>query len=641
MKLISLRVRDFLGIVEADLDLSHPITWIFGTNGQGKSALREAARFALTGTARGTDASGRGAVRLIRDGAKRAAIALQFAEPDGSVVELRTIITEAGTRHELHLGGQLFTGDALRVKLRQVLGPPALALCLTDIEHVLRMSAKEQSDLLAALLVDEISLDALAEKARAMRLPEPAVECLVAGISERIPAGSGVTPAVLAGSYTSVYEMRKALKKRLKELQDRPVDPPAAKAPVPSDVELEAASETVAQAERQEQELREEIGTLKARAEERNGQLGLLAQLKKAEQDLAALPAPTEPVQGTLALAPDVAALKQAAADARQSEASARQANSDAAAEVTSARDGVQAVERLIKQIEDGDTTCPSIYAPRACPYAAEALEAQLANLPTLQESLEDARAALRDAEAAHQARLEEWQAAAAKVTETNAAVQSAEIARQRAAASRDTKRDALLERVEELKAKITALGDPVVERQTRETALLQAGRTKSEAGRLLEAKRWVAEATAAHENYARDLEAAKGDVAIHEALCSALEPRGLPLAILSECVDPFVGRVNSVLAGLVDFTVSIQAGDTLSLVVHPSGGGDARAVVLLSESEILRVGAALSIAIAIASEHRFVFIDQVDTLLPENRNRLVDSIEALLPELDSVVLIS
>ncbi|MCC6426233.1 MAG: hypothetical protein IT435_05380, partial [Phycisphaerales bacterium] len=42
-----------------------------------------------------------------------------------------------------------------------------------------------------------------------------------------------------------------------------------------------------------------------------------------------------------------------------------------------------------------------------------------------------------------------------------------------------------------------------------------------------------------------------------------------------------------------------------------------------------------------IASEHRFVFIDQVDTLLPENRNRLVDSIEALLPELDSVVLIS
>lgn len=64
-------------------------------------------------------------------------------------------------------------------------------------------------------------------------------------------------------------------------------------------------------------------------------------------------------------------------------------------------------------------------------------------------------------------------------------------------------------------------------------------------------------------------------------------------------------------------------------------------AEALLSESEMLRVGTALSIAIAIASEHRFVLIDRVDALLPENRNRLVDSIEAHLPELDSVVMIS
>jgi len=73
MKISRIQIKDFLGIESLDLDLRPPINIIVGANEAGKSSIRDAIQWCLTGQARGLKTHQEQAA-LIRNGAKAAEV---------------------------------------------------------------------------------------------------------------------------------------------------------------------------------------------------------------------------------------------------------------------------------------------------------------------------------------------------------------------------------------------------------------------------------------------------------------------------------------------------------------------------------------------------------------------------------------
>jgi|GEM_PF-7103899 len=86
MKISKIQIKDFLGIESLDLDLQAPINIIAGENEAGKSSIRDAIQWCMTGQARGLKTHQEQAA-LIRNGAKAAEVNITFG--DGRTVSRR------------------------------------------------------------------------------------------------------------------------------------------------------------------------------------------------------------------------------------------------------------------------------------------------------------------------------------------------------------------------------------------------------------------------------------------------------------------------------------------------------------------------------------------------------------------------
>ena len=94
MKITRIQIKDFLGIKSLDLDLRAPINLIVGENEAGKSSVRDAVQWCLTGQARGLKTQQEQAA-LIRNGGKAAAVAITLA--DGNTITRRKTPKSAST----------------------------------------------------------------------------------------------------------------------------------------------------------------------------------------------------------------------------------------------------------------------------------------------------------------------------------------------------------------------------------------------------------------------------------------------------------------------------------------------------------------------------------------------------------------
>jgi head-tail adaptor len=79
VKIKTIDMLNFLGLEHATLDLQTPINIIAGTNEAGKSSIRDAIQWCLTGQARGLKTH-QDQAYLIREGAKAAAVAITLAD---------------------------------------------------------------------------------------------------------------------------------------------------------------------------------------------------------------------------------------------------------------------------------------------------------------------------------------------------------------------------------------------------------------------------------------------------------------------------------------------------------------------------------------------------------------------------------
>jgi DNA repair exonuclease SbcCD ATPase subunit len=86
MRITNVKIRHFLGLESLDLHLQAPVNLIVGPNEAGKSSVRDAVLWCLTGHARGLKTHQEQAA-LIRDGGKAAEVTITLA--DGHTVARR------------------------------------------------------------------------------------------------------------------------------------------------------------------------------------------------------------------------------------------------------------------------------------------------------------------------------------------------------------------------------------------------------------------------------------------------------------------------------------------------------------------------------------------------------------------------
>lgn len=124
MKLNRLQIKNFVGIDKADIDFETPVCLFVGSNNQGKSTIRDAIEFALTGKCR-AGTKFKDAKELVR-GQGRMGVKLAYQEGDESGTAMRTSSTASNGADER----------------------PIMRYCLKPIEFV-KLSPKDRAKILA------------------------------------------------------------------------------------------------------------------------------------------------------------------------------------------------------------------------------------------------------------------------------------------------------------------------------------------------------------------------------------------------------------------------------------------------------------------------------------------------------------
>ncbi len=124
MKLNRLQIKHFVGIGNADIDFETPVTLFVGSNNQGKSSVRDAIEFGLTGKCRAGD-KWKDAKELVR-GKGRMGVKLAYQEDDKPGTAMRSPSTASNDADER----------------------PILRYCLRPIEFI-KLLPKERAKILS------------------------------------------------------------------------------------------------------------------------------------------------------------------------------------------------------------------------------------------------------------------------------------------------------------------------------------------------------------------------------------------------------------------------------------------------------------------------------------------------------------
>lgn len=189
MKLKTLKVQNFVGIPKAEVSFDKPVTLFVGKNNQGKSTVRDAILFALTGRCR--------AMKFNKD------VANIMYSSDGMLTEL-DYVDDGGTDNTITRSKSTISINADDRE--------SLHYCLNPSEFI-ALTAKERSNILAEVLgggMDEVIEDAIAEH--------------IGNIYETILSelkGSGVKILDVDAFRKQIVEIRRSYKRLIADLPDQ------------------------------------------------------------------------------------------------------------------------------------------------------------------------------------------------------------------------------------------------------------------------------------------------------------------------------------------------------------------------------------------------------------------------------------
>lgn len=577
-----LHIKGFRALTDARCDLSPMLTCILGPNGAGKSSIAEAIQYALVGHCGLTDRKGSGIARQISNGAAQASIDL--VTDFGAV--MRTI-TPSGSR--VSVGAR--AGKDAEAVLTASLPSTDLLLTMLRSDGFIGLPTKAQTDILFALSGGEVNADWV--KAQ---LSEQEREDLKDQLAT-LTTGS----ALMDSLYQSAYSMRTEANRAAKDAKAK--------------ASAMAAGETLSDADRERlgTEKRQAEGTLSAKqralgaseeqarnrsaAQSRHTEANSrLDKLRTQRRDLGAMPKASD------ADLDGLRAQKQAAIDGSKA---AYESLVALAAEANGLERGVETFGDLgAGKCVLGDVDCPLSSAQRD--EAVEQATARVADLRKRQAEAHE-QYVTREAETADLG--DKILQAEASIAAANDHIRKAEGLDQQIAEAQKAA-EAAAEEYKEL--------DTVDAAETqREIADLNAtlARIDEQLSADVEARRQAASMADAQ----RAAETAQARADALDSLVKKLQPTGLPAQAMAETVGNVIEQVNDVLAMFSEFRLRLD-GETLLVT---TGRGEVW-LQDLSESEKLRVGAALQVAFAKLTGFGFVIVDAADRLDNDNRKPLM-----------------
>lgn len=567
MHLESIELTNFRCFAGAVLELPTRVTFVIGRNHAGKSSVIDAVRLALTGACRGTDAGGKGADALIRDGdgvtQLKVKLTVATADLPAFTVE-RTQTARSGTLAVSGAAGS--RGEAMGVLTERLGASPAVIAACLDGEAFLDLHHAEAKNLLLDVL--NVRVDVGDERLTLAQVDQRDAYWREERRVRRRTLDAAATPA--APVEEALPDVR-VLEAKLTELR---AEERALIAATSSEsgrkAELDRA---IAQADRNAATLETKRATLRTAQARDGATVDLQDAIDELQEHL-----------GTMAFddadreAADRARISLVTADGR----------------LKLARDTVEALDAHAPDrgcVLDATVECRT--PAKAFLGQLKALKAQIAALEAEQDEQSQLveKARLRAADTAKlEARLAGLQRQAKDLASVGADLALLQETRMKLAFERDQCAGGAdqAEALHALRDRITK-GERVITDARAAVAAVEAYRAAQE--RQKDAARAFAEA---------------------ERQCDVYGPKGARVQALERAMARFQEQINGALARF-GYQLRIVVDPWLVLV-------NDRPAELLSKSERLQVGIALQLALADASGFDFVAIDQVDLFDAENR---------------------
>lgn len=581
----SMHVRNIRSLTDARLELSDRVTLALGENGAGKSSLAGAIQYALCGWCEWTDKNGAGFADLITHGEKQASIDLAT---DIGVV-MRTL-TPKGSR--LSVGER--TGEDAQAMLSAKLPDRDLVAAMLSSGQFVGLPAKEQQDILFSLAGGQANAEWFAE-----RLTAEEGEVLKDDLATRL------TGSVLADAlHKTAYATRTEANRQVKQLQGQ-ASGEAVEVPADAPERAKKVARAIAKAKRELAHRQQQVGkaqgmicaheAAKRRCEQAQQ---AFADVKRRREALGG--EPEAPDAETVAKLQAMLIEKRAELQAATQRCWELQSEGKTLVAQIADFEGLGQGKCVLGGIE-----CPLDAKQRAAAVAqAKGRLAQLEDdeQPTalaaeaeVKRHVEQVERDIREAEE-QQARAEQWR------------TRRDELDREMARAG------------EELQAANVAYQEspaPAPETLQRNVAAAEkkVNRLEAEHRELSH----ILDAASAHKRVQRQLSEAKARAAMLDGLVKKLAPDGLPAQAMRETVGTVLDAVNEALGQFTDFEIKLDGTD-----LNVIRDGDRTALHLLSESEKLRVGAAIQVAFAKLTGFGFVVVDAADRLDSHNRGPLL-----------------
>jgi hypothetical protein len=635
VKLLRVRIRNLLGIREADLDLSRPMNLILGPNGSGKSSVADAIRWALTRRCRGTDAAGRGAAQLIHRGASEGGVELTAQGRDGRVhIITRMQDGATGTVWFNSPDEYRVEGRAAENEIELLAGTPSETIEIAlDPMRFLSMDGRTQSSLLAGAIGLRLTAEEFMAACKDYGISANSRVALSSHLTARVPGFQGGTkimgPDEMSTAYQVFYDDRRDRKKELALVEEELRSLPSG--PVPSPEALGASRMAAEEIAREQGACSERVGMWRCRQSEH---ARLVARKHELERQVAALESPTEEPQSDLELAPSIPALEAEVAALEDAYRAAEAVENAAMEERVQAVRDAEAGSLAVAQARDGDASCPAKITDHPCPILLPLVDQRKGQVPRLiteAKKLEGIAAKARKAEHSSTAAT---QRAVSDLGAKQEALQSARMAAARAQGQEATQSDLIRAELGRIEKELAGTEDPAQGLAREEQLLLSLSKKRQAQEAVLRELEASAQAAGERKRIDTRLQEFQGEVGIADELTRALDPKALPARILQSRIGPVQDGLNQVLSDITggQYRVSLEAGEKgVEMNVWKEGVEHPLFLQLLSHSERLRLGTAVSAAFALMTPLRILAIDEVDSLLDSLKGILVNGLDLLL----------
>lgn len=577
-------VRNFRGLAQADLQLTEPVTLVLGANGAGKSSLAEGLRWGLTGACEWTDTAGKGAGVLIGHGGPTATVGVVGAAC--GVIE-RSLNAKGST---VLCGDR--TGSEAQAAIDAALPGKDLLKAMLRSDGFIGLPGKAQQDLLFALSGGEVD----ATWFRQHLTPEEA-EVLDEALAT-LARGSGLADKL----HGIAYDLRKDVNRDVKTLEAQ-----VGGSETQETVDVAPLEAALAQLRKREGKLREQIGAGAAakqaqeQAAAREQQAG--AEVKRITAALAALgEEPAEVTEDEIAEAAEALKAAQAAYSAAVNDAA------EANASRSTLQEQLDQFVALKDQCVLGGLTCPVGATERGA-----VIKRTQASIDRLEAVGKESQDAMREAEQAHNAAGDELDRLRLGRQAFLTHQDRSEELQEQLAAAKDRQIDALHAYQQSGAPNVTSLQEDLAGLKAR----IEAAQT--ELNTALEINRSVERAR----DDQTELASLKAEQSLLDGLVKKLSQDGLPAQAMRETIGTVIDAINDVLGEFTDFQIAAEPGKEFQLLVS-DGDGILYPVRCLSESEKLRVGAAIQVAFARLTGFGFVIVDAADRLDGTNRPALL-----------------